>query len=41
MKLIIVRHGETHENVKKIIQGWTVGTLNEKGKEQAKKLHCD
>lgn len=38
MKLIIVRHGETVENVNKIVQGWKFGTLNEKGKEQAKKV---
>ncbi|MFA6888234.1 MAG: histidine phosphatase family protein [Candidatus Woesearchaeota archaeon] len=38
MKLIIVRHGETHENNLGIIQGWNVGTLNDKGQEQAKKV---
>jgi broad specificity phosphatase PhoE len=36
MKLIIVRHGETHENVAKIIQGQTDGKLTELGIEQAR-----
>jgi len=36
MKLIIVRHGETDENDKKIIQGLTDNCLNEKGRAQAK-----
>ncbi len=31
MKLIIVRHGETEENKKKIIQGHSPGVLTEKG----------
>jgi len=38
MKLIIVRHGETEENVKGIIQGQIQGTLTKKGIEQAQKL---
>ena len=38
MKIIITRHGETEENVKRISQGQTHGTLTEKGVEQAKKL---
>ncbi len=38
MKLIIARHGETEENVKKIIQGQKYGKLTNKGIEQAKKL---
>lgn len=38
MKLIIVRHGETEENVKRIIQGQTHGTLSKKGQEQARKV---
>jgi len=38
MKLIIVRHGETNENVQRIVQGQGFGTLSERGKEQAKKL---
>lgn len=35
MRLIIVRHGETKENAEKIIQGQTLGSLNERGREQA------
>lgn len=38
MKLILVRHGQTHENVAGIIQGQSVGRLNMVGKEQAKKV---
>jgi broad specificity phosphatase PhoE len=38
VKLIIVRHGETEENVKGICQGTSLGTLSAKGIEQAKKL---
>lgn len=38
MKLIIVRHGETEENVEKIVQGHKLGILTNKGLEQAKKL---
>lgn len=38
MKLIIVRHGETEENLKKIWQGHLQGKLTKKGIEQAKKL---
>lgn len=38
MKLIIVRHGETDENDKKIIQGLTDNSLNEKGRAQAKEV---
>ncbi len=38
MRLIIVRHGETEENVKGICQGQTPGQLTEKGIDQAKKL---
>lgn len=38
MKLIIVRHGETEENVKGIRQGHLPGKLTEKGREQARKL---
>lgn len=33
--LILVRHGETEENVKHILQGHMPGTLSEQGKEQA------
>ena len=38
MKLILVRHGETEENQKDIVQGHLPGKLSEKGKKQAKKL---
>ncbi|MEK6917678.1 MAG: histidine phosphatase family protein [Nanoarchaeota archaeon] len=38
MKLIIVRHGETEENVKEIHQGHMPGNLSKEGKEQTKKL---
>lgn len=37
MRLILVRHGQTEENVKKIIQGQKEGKLTEKGIEQARK----
>jgi broad specificity phosphatase PhoE len=37
-RVIIIRHGQTNENVKKIIQGGDLDTnLNKVGKEQAKK----
>lgn len=36
MKLIIVRHGETVANLKRICQGQTHGMLNENGFKQAK-----
>jgi len=38
MRLIIVRHGETVENVTGISQGHAHGTLSEKGIEQARKV---
>ena len=38
MNLIIVRHGETEENRKGIIQGQTRGTLSAEGKRQVQKL---
>ena len=38
MKLILIRHGETHENVAGIIQGQGPGRLTDIGKEQAKKV---
>ncbi len=38
MKLIIVRHGETVANTKKILQGKNDGKLTEKGKLQAKEV---
>jgi len=45
MKLLLVRHGETEENVSGIIQGQRPGTLTEKGKLQvaaiAKRLQSE
>lgn len=38
MKLFIVRHGETIQNVKKIVQGHVHGQLSPLGKKQVKKL---
>ncbi len=38
MRLILVRHGETEENVAKISQGHMPGKLTKKGTEQAKKV---
>ena len=38
MQLYLVRHGETIENAKGLIQGWLPGHLNGKGKEQASVL---
>ncbi len=38
MKIILVRHGETLENIQNIMQGHWHGTLSEKGVEQTKKL---
>lgn len=38
MKLIIIRHGETEDNVKGLLQGHKHGKLTKTGIEQAKKL---
>jgi broad specificity phosphatase PhoE len=38
MKLILVRHGETEENKKGILQGHMHGTLSKEGIDQAKRL---
>ena len=38
MKLLLVRHGETIENARKLIQGHSGGTLSEKGKGHAEEL---
>jgi len=39
MKLILVRHGETEENILRVIQGQSVeGTLSQKGIAQAKEI---
>ena len=37
-ELILVRHGETVENVTGIAQGWKDGTLSELGTQQVAKL---
>ncbi|MCB0486633.1 MAG: histidine phosphatase family protein [Flavobacteriaceae bacterium] len=36
MKLILLRHGETRQNIERIIQGQTPGDLTERGVQQAK-----
>lgn len=36
MKLILIRHGETQENVDGLVQGWFNSVLNATGKRQAK-----
>ena len=38
MRLILIRHGETEENQKGILQGHLDGSLTKSGKEQAKKV---
>lgn len=38
IKLYIVRHGETADNVNKIMQGQTDGNLTEKGRKQAQEI---
>ena len=38
MRLILTRHGQTEENVKRILQGHMPGKLTPLGIEQAKKL---
>jgi len=38
MKLILVRHGETIDNKKRLVQGHRQGELSDVGKEQAKKV---
>lgn len=38
MKIILTRHGRTVENDAGILQGHLPGTLNELGKEQARKV---
>ena len=40
VKLLLVRHGETVDNVNQILQGQTQGMLNENGRNQARQL-CD
>ncbi|MBR4919954.1 MAG: histidine phosphatase family protein [Prevotella sp.] len=36
--IYLVRHGETVDNARQIMQGQTQGTLNEKGREQARQV---
>lgn len=38
IKLTLTRHGETEENVKKLISGQSPGTLTQEGIDQAKKI---
>lgn len=38
MELVVVRHGQTEENVRNIFQGHIPGELSEKGIEQAKNV---
>ncbi|MGI6704631.1 MAG: histidine phosphatase family protein [Clostridia bacterium] len=38
LELILIRHGETEGNRKRIYQGWTDTKLNEKGLRQAERL---
>ena len=37
-KIILVRHGQTDENLNRTVQGWMDTVLNEVGKSQAEKL---
>ena len=37
-RVILVRHGQTEENIKQIIQGHNHGTLSDLGREQAMKV---
>ena len=39
--LFLLRHGETEENVKHILQGCMPGTLTEVGREQAREAACE
>lgn len=39
MEILVIRHGETSDNIKNICQGQTQGKLNKKGEEQAQ-LAC-
>lgn len=38
MKLLIVRHGQTIENLQRICQGQTHGTLSAQGRDEARKI---
>ena len=37
MRIYVIRHGETLLNCKGVLQGWLDVSLNEKGKEEARK----
>ena len=37
MRIYVIRHGETLLNYKGVLQGWLDVSLNEKGKEEARK----
>ena len=36
--ILLVRHGETVDNARQIMQGQTQGELNERGREQARQV---
>ena len=38
MRIFLIRHGETEENAKRIVQGKSYGKLSKRGKEQARKV---
>ena len=38
--ILLVRHGETIDNARQIMQGQTHGELNEQGREQARQVAC-
>ena len=38
MKLYLLRHGQTENNLKKVVQGWTPTPLTAQGKKQAERL---
>lgn len=38
LRIFVIRHGQTNENVQKILQGWMDTSLNPTGVEQAKKV---
>lgn len=38
LRLIIVRHGETHENIRQVIQGHKPGRLSGKGRSQIRRV---
>ena len=36
--IYLARHGETDDNARRVVQGWTDTPLNERGREQAREL---